>query len=1212
MKALKYIFAVLVTVVVATYLSFLFIVPNCIDANKYAPKLTEFVQNSTGFQVNLTGLKIRTSWNLSAGLLAKRADFIYPNGEKFAQINNFDVRVSTIYLLFKRVKFDKISADRALMNIKVKDDGTFLMSDFVGDNLPKSVSVKNVSFPVKFSKKMPKISVKKYRFSFIDMNEKNNYSVKGKNLKISDFILGKKIRVSSKGFVVLNGNQQLSYNVNLSSKYFPEFTATDKSVDSVNIMKVFGDLNKYNLKADIYSNLKIDEDNCLDGKLILNGVTARIDGKDLRQSNAAFRFDGKLVRIDSELYTSDNGRALISGVLNNSKHKYISLKVNSDRTDIGDVFLISNTLLQMIGNKDLNGIDAQGKLNANFNVKSDFKTLQSNGFLRLENARITDNLFNVSLDSIFADINFDNDTLRILKSNALLNNALIELKGEINSNAYSNLELNANEVSVKGILALACQFHVLRANDITNGTVNLKATLKGRLDTARPEINAKIFNLALKNKIYLVRVSLEKATLYLSSDCKKVKKGLAKVENLRIVKNPFVNVFVPLSQISFDDKNVKINKSNLFLNNSKINFYGNILNYNTTKPKTDITIYGLMKAVDIKSMLPVSNKQGISAVGRVPMIIKIKGRDMVEVKVQMLANQQNHIGIFDINTLRNKTSLVNANLVYSQDELRVREAALYALSVNHGLSENFNANIASGTKVAEMFGKISDISKSPVFENLNIIIPNKITTSLPGYEGSTVNLKGELEANGNVYKPQITGYLTVQKANIPTMKTSMRNLVLHFNKYSTSANCRQMLLANSFVSFNAEILNDFSNGLSVKNLDYIANEIDMNALGSVLDQGTVANSNIKILSGKGTIDKFRFGKIVATGLTNDVTLQNGTLKIQNIRGNSFYGKIGGNVIVDLNKRITWTNVQGRGLSAEPAILALIPKSDDIAGKLDFDSKLSFRGFGVSDIQHSLSGNTIFIISNGKMGSLGKLEHLISAQNLLTSNALTTSLNTVVKAFAVKNTGYYKYVKGRVNLSSGVANISAIKAAGPTMSLYITGRYNIPFNSANLIILGRLSDHVVKVLGPIGDLSVSKVFSYIPNLGNLTNNMINQMTTPPTNENTDMIPSLIPATEFATREFKVMIDGDLQSQSSVKYFKWLSSPKAIQNSSRTISSEQVKQTFQSVKQKVQEGAHDVWQQVAPVRPNASSGTNYYTPPKRRQPAEFINTLPDLRS
>src|SRR5574344_2160752 len=134
MKALKYLLATIGIIFITLYLSFIFVLPNAINMNKYTPQITDLIQKTTGFQVKINDLRVKTSWNFAAGILIKKADFKYPSGEKFAQVNDLDVRFSLLSFLFKKVRFDKISADKALMNIKVKSDGEFLMSDCIGKN----------------------------------------------------------------------------------------------------------------------------------------------------------------------------------------------------------------------------------------------------------------------------------------------------------------------------------------------------------------------------------------------------------------------------------------------------------------------------------------------------------------------------------------------------------------------------------------------------------------------------------------------------------------------------------------------------------------------------------------------------------------------------------------------------------------------------------------------------------------------------------------------------------------------------------------------------------------------------------------------------------------------------------------------------------------------------------------------------------------------
>ena len=519
------------------------------------------------------------------------------------------------------------------------------------------------------------------------------------------------------------------------------------------------------------------------------------------------------------------------------------------------------------------------------------------------------------------------------------------------------------------------------------------------------------------------------------------------------------------------------------------------------------------------------------------------------------------------------------------------------------------ANLDTGSAVVTVGGKVFNLNnQNPQFSDVKINIPTQITTAIPAYFGSVVKIKGDLNLSGAMNKPEIRGYLTIPLVFIPTAKINMKNLVLTFNKNYINASCPQLNISKSAMGFNAIVPNDFSKGLLIKDIDYTATYLDLDSLSAALANlpqsvnGPGVDLGVTILNGKGTINKFKTGGITATNVTSDLSLKKNVLKLRNVKGDSFFGKIGGIITYDFIYGHIGLNLQGRGLSAGPAIKGLMGLSDSIVGQLDFDTNVSMTGYTPNQLLSSMKGDTEFILYNGKMGRLGKLEHLLYAQNVISNNVFRTSLNVVAKALLVKNTGLYKYIKGKVTFSHGWANISSIKTSGPSMSMYIAGRYNLLDNSANLTILGRLSDDVVRVLGPLGDLSMDKVFSYIPKVGAITSLLINQMTTNPEGEDTSMIPSLTPKTQLPTKNFKVVIDGDINRQSSVKSFKWLSSPQLPQFS-QAAPPNYPSTPFARV-QAVQERVKVIRQEVSPA-----TQTPRYNVPKGIP--DFINALPDLK-
>jgi len=1008
MKVLKIISIAVFSLVIAIYLAFLFILPNAIDLNKYSPQLAKAIQDSTGVQVHISGLKVKTAWNLTAGAFVDKTDLNYPTGKKFAQINGLQVRLSLLPMFLGVVKVEKIDLDKILLNVDIKKDGKFLIEDYI----PKSQS--QARKPIKFSEKMPNILVKKYRVSFVDIASSKTYSIKGSNLNISNFILNKKIKVKTQGELILNDRKQITYNLSLFSKI--PLAASSKK-EYINIIKIFEDLYKYNVQSTITVNLKmsgIAEEPKIDGKINLDKISFVFGGKPFPPSTLGLDLQGDRIRINSNLYTDTNSKAVISGVFKHGKHEYIDLRVVSSQTSLSNLVLIANTALKTFGKKDLQDISASGILQADFNIKSDFKKIQSSGFLKIQNAAVTHKLYNVALNSISADIDFSQDSIRIKQATASLNSQPITIKGTIDKKANADISVIANNLQLKGLLLTSGNSKLLKDNDV-QGLVNIKVALKGHLDKAKPSIDVLVNNIILRNKPTKTKIKISKIVANINSNDKN--NGKAEIVGLSVYPNSPATISAPKLNISFNEKELDIEKTFLYINGIKTN----------------------------------------------------------------------------------------------------------------------------------LSGRISGLNSTPRLNSVYVSVPNQVSVPITGYPGSNMILKGDLTISGALERPDLKGSFSVPMVRIPTIGTTLKNTTLIFDK-DIKLNCTQMQISNSFMGFNASINKDFSKGVVVQNIDFASSNLDLDTLGASManiPKGSSSELGITVLGGKTAINRFKVGNIVANNITSELALRQNVLMLNDLLGDAYFGKIKGNVSYDLINGKAKINIGGRGLSAGPTLKALSGTSNGIVGQLDFDSNISLRGSSARAILKSLNGNTDFVIHNGSMGLLGKFEHLLYAQNIISNSFFNATLNVIAKAVSIKNTGVYKYMKGKVSFSNGWADIHWIKTSGPSMSLYLTGRYYLPGNTAHLTILGRISDDVVRVLGPIGEFSMDKAIASIPKIGAITAALIGQYTTNPNYENTDLIPDLSPKTGLQTKDFKVVIDGDVQKQNSVKSFKWISKPKVVQ-------------------------------------------------------------------
>ena len=483
-----------------------------------------------------------------------------------------------------------------------------------------------------------------------------------------------------------------------------------------------------------------------------------------------------------------------------------------------------------------------------------------------------------------------------------------------------------------------------------------------------------------------------------------------------------------------------------------------------------------------------------------------------------------------------------------------------------------------------------------------------------------MQIKGDININGTTTAPVITGMINIPNASIPTLQTTAKNINVNATKNLIDIYCGQVNVADSQMNIIATMNSNINKGIYIKSMEFNATNINADTLTQMLNnlpQNAMApgtNAGITIANGKAKVDRISSGTIVATNITSDFNMYNNIFKLNNIEGIAYGGKIAGNVIYNLLYASSAINMQGRNLAALSATYACTGVNNLMEGSLDFDAiDLTTRGLTEEQIIQSLKGNVNFQVSNGQMGTLGKLENLLYAQNILANNVFKTTMGAVAGAVKVKKTGDFKYIKGQITLRNGWALLDKVQTSGPAMSMYIKGKYNILTNYAQITALGRLSNEVVDVLGPIGNFSVNSLIASIPKIGPVTSSLINQMTTNPAGENLSLLPALSPAQEN-TKEYKVIIDGKVDSTSSVKSFKWPSTPKTDTTNTTTPANSKgsvIQQNAQQAVQTVKTTTQNVINKVINIQQPASMPT---TAPTTRQNnngvADFINNLPNL--
>lgn len=947
--------------------------------NGYSGEIEKMIETSSGFKVKFEKMQLVTTPKLTAGVKIAKTEFFLPTNEKFLQADNFQIKLSLLPILLRKLEVDIISTDKVNLDLKVQKGGKLLIENYIPQSKPQEVKPAEKPF-LKLSNHLPDIKINNHNINFIDMTTGKKYSLEGADTKITDFILDKKVKISGTGKVVLDGQDQFNYKVKLLNKIMPNVQLNDlvfnpQPVETrpqelkINVIDIFKALYNNRLSANLNSDIKTYgdiNDVRVDGLINVDKLHLAVNNKDLPDSFISMNLKGNKIVLDSDFYSAQNEITHVKGKFKTGKTPDIDMSFKSN-AGFKSVFEIVNSVAKSFGINDLQTLSANGFIDADFNIKSNMKKIESSGYLKIPNANIIYGLYNVSINNINSDVSFDNNLVNIKKAGFVVLGQPLKLYGTIKQDATADIKVLADKLSIKNILFSLGQMSVLKENKFNNGTISLNAALTGKLTNPTGVLNVSIDNLNLKNIPSSSSIYMTNSNVKIISD-KKGLSGSETVTNFKVV-NPAAVVSVPKITEIITPSEITINPASVSIDKIKLIVSGKIKDYMTNKIFLDIKTGG-----DIASTL-------------------------------------------------------------------------------------------SGT-----------INPTSQKLNLNYSIPNVCTIPIPGFANSKLQAKGSVAITGAMANPYLKGTFIVPHILIPDMLVSMSDMVVNLN-------------------------------------------------------GPIARGN-------GSVKKITSGGIVANNISADFALNGNMFYLTNIKGDAYSGKVNGKVAYNIVNGKTAVDFHGSGMNATKAILGAAGIKNALSGTLGFDTKVTLQGILYEDMVKSLKGNFSFNINDGALGQFGKLENFLNAQNILANAVMRSALSYITSLSTIKDTANFKYIKGNMTFANGWANISSITTSGPTMSYYVKGRYNILNGTTNVIVLGRLSSDVVALLGPIGDLSVDKLTSYIPKFGSLTAVIIKSMTTNPNEENVANIPPLSSG-DKVYKDFKVVFNGGIESKSSVKSFKWLS-------------------------------------------------------------------------
>ena len=274
-------------------------------ANSYCNQLEEIIKTSSGLDARIGGFGITTSPKLALGIKIKKLSLFAPNDKtQIIEIEDAKADLRLLPLIIKKAQLGDIAAEEINVNIVLKDDGMPEIIDYLSKQNQDSQPMESLPFGIKLSNHLPNVYFDEYQLNFIDKRTKKTYFIDGDNLKISDFILDKKVKIATNGQIVFDKKVFSNYDIKIFNKIMPDIQLDDlvfpKEIKieqgkndindfKINITKIFETINKNGLKADLNCDIKTSgtlKKPIQKGFFEIDNMTVLSQGKQLPKSHA--------------------------------------------------------------------------------------------------------------------------------------------------------------------------------------------------------------------------------------------------------------------------------------------------------------------------------------------------------------------------------------------------------------------------------------------------------------------------------------------------------------------------------------------------------------------------------------------------------------------------------------------------------------------------------------------------------------------------------------------------------------------------------------------------------------------------------------------------------------------------------------------------------------------------------------------------------------
>ena len=693
--------------------------------------------------------------------------------------------------------------------------------------------------------------------------------------------------------------------------------------------------------------------------------------------------------------------------------------------------------------------------------------------------------------------------------------------------------------------------------DIFNSEINISGNVK-KVGTINPIYNVKIssneFNLENLNnadKINIIPVKLNEIISLFKDYKGRLNIAAEYRNNILNTKANFKDFsFIHKESsipINFDDFLVEINNDKIsadnvtadianlpmFIDFKILDLYTNpkIEGYITTKLNNDF----------IKNTLPEKISNKISLSGDINISSYINGtKDNMEIKpkITLFPDADALISGAKLGDSTDKRVL-NSDIIINKDEINIKNLDYYKYITTQN-NTVYPSLFANGAAILKYNKKNNNYELISGFLKTEKSLSAKLLNAFlykPFFKQGTVNC--DLKYGNN----KIEGELNARNIDIPFVDAVVKNVILRTDEKNINIKAFGFI-NDSVVRLDSIFDNDLKKVPHFDTLKIYADKIDT---GKFLQSIANVSSEIDILkTGDNTLDLSLFeiekGELHIDEITvKNYTAQNfdsnfsinkdGIFELNDIKIKLGEGSASGRALYDIKNTDIMTELDFRNIDANYMAENLFDAKNQIYGNGNANFLVKTKGNSDEELIKNLSGFAYFDITDGKMPKLGSLEYLLRASNIFKGGVTSFSINNVLEILNLVKTGYFTSINGNFKLDKGSAKDIEIYSQGENLSLYLHGDYNINNSIADMEILGKLSNKISTIFGPIGNASLNTLFKYIPGISLFDYNRKDLI------NNVEKIPSFTGG-NYDSKTFQAIIEGDINSSRYVQSFKWV--------------------------------------------------------------------------